>query len=420
MTTAKASTKTKATARAAFDKVTDLTQAHYAVNDTSKGLFQGATAADFDSFGAAADAANAAAPGGAIVPAGETTAISRWEALALRIAEAEEESPAKQFNYRDKWGNKAARSWVNELRGIKGSIERCRKEAKAVHLERGRAVDDNAKLMESAVQGLIEPHETAIKAIEAEEQARIDAHRAVLDRIAVLADAAGAEGGDGIVDVDARLAELAAIDTSTLEEFAQAGLNRQAEAIEQLGLLRDKLEAQEAQRIELESLRAQAAAREDADRIARAQQEAVEADRLAREAETERQRLAAEEQAHKEREAIAVREAQALAQVEAARLAQEEAERRLAEEVEARKAQAAAEDERLEREAKEARDAAALRDTAIAKQRELRESLVVELAEALATMIPETAATAIVDGTLHSAVQIDWSLVLPSDDFCPF
>ena len=364
--------------------------------------------------------ATTTSPDGAIVPAGETTAISRWEALALRIAEAEEKAPTKRFDYRDKWENKAARSWVNELRRVKGSIERCRKEAKAVHLERGRAVDDNAKLMESAVQGLIEPHETAIKAIEAEEQARIDAHRAVLDRIAVLADAAGAEGGDGIVDVDARLAELAAIDASTLEEFAQAGLNRQAEAIEQLGLLRDKLEAQEAQRIELEALRAQAAAREDADRIARLQQEAVEADRLAREAEAERWRLAAVKQAHKEREAIAAREAQALAQVEAARIAQEVAERRLAEEVAAREAQAAAEAERLEREAKEARDAAAARDVASAKQYELRESLVSALEEVLSTMDPATAATAIVNGTLHPAVQIDWLLVLPSDDLCPF
>ena len=109
------------------------------------------------------------APDGAIVPSGETTAISRWEALAFRIAEAEEKAPAKQFDYRDEWDNKAARSWVHELRGIKGLIERARKDAKAVHLERGKAVDENAKLLEAAVQGLIEPHETAIKAIEAEE-----------------------------------------------------------------------------------------------------------------------------------------------------------------------------------------------------------------------------------------------------------
>jgi len=344
--------------------------------------------------------ATTTAPDGAIVPAGETTAISRWEALAFRIAEAEEKAPSKRFDYRDKWENKAARSWVNELRGIKGSIERCRKEAKAVHLERGKAVDDSAKLLESAVQGLIEPHETAIKAIEAEEQARIDAHRAVLDRIAVLADAAGAEGGDGIVDVDARLAELAAIDTSTLEEFAQAGLNRQAEAIEQLGLLRDKLEAQESQRIELEALRAQAAAREDADRIARA----VEGDRLAREQEAERQRLEVQEQARKEREAAAVREAQALAQVEVARRAQEEAERR---------AQEAAEREQvrlnLEAEAAEQlRQAAAKAEDAKQQRRDGLEQALIDL---LITMGPADAARAIADETLHSAVKVDWTLV---------
>ncbi len=71
--------------------------------------------------------ATTTSPDGAIVPAGETTAISRWEisrweALALRIAEAEGKAPTKRFDYRDKWENKAARSWVNELRGIKGSM----------------------------------------------------------------------------------------------------------------------------------------------------------------------------------------------------------------------------------------------------------------------------------------------------------
>jgi hypothetical protein len=343
-------------------------------------------------------------PDGAIVPAGETTAISRWEALALRIAEAEEQAPTKQFNYRDKWENKQARSWIHDLRLLKGKIERARKDAKAVHLERGKAVDETAKTLESAVQGMIEPHETAIKAIESEEKARIDGHRAVLDRIAALSDAVGVEGESGIIDVDTRLAELASIDTSTLEEFAEAGLNRQAEAIEHLGLLRDKLEAQEAQRIELESLRAQAAAREDADRIARLQQEAVEADRLAREAETERQRLAAEEQAHKEREAIAVREAQALAQVEAARLAQEEAERRA-------KEAAAREEARVKQQAEMEAAARAAAARAAAAQQQCRDAFVAALTATLSTMGPDDAARAIADGTLHPAVKVDWSLV---------
>jgi hypothetical protein len=49
-----------------------------------------------------------------------------------------------------------------------------------------------------------------------------------------------------------------------------------------------------------------------------------------------------------------------------------------------------------------------------------RESLVSALEEVLLTMTPSIAAAAIVDGTLHPAIQIKWSSVLPSDDFCPF
>ena len=354
--------------------------------------------ADLPEGGAADDAATA--PDGAIVPVGKTTAISRWDAIACDIAIAEEAAATKRFDYRDDWDNKAARSYVHSLRLLKGKIERARKDAKAVHLELGKAVDENAKLLEASVQGLIEPHETAIKAIEAEETARIDAHRAVLDRIAALADAAPAEGEAGIIDVDARLAELAAIDASALQEFAQAGLNRQAEAIEQLGLLRDKLEAQEAQRIELEALRAQAAAREDADRIARA----VEADRLAREQEAERQRMEVQEQARKDREAAADREAQALAQVEVARRAQEDAERRAEEAAEREEARAKQEAEVAE----QLRQAAVKAEEARQQRRDGLEQALIDL---LLTMGPADAARAITDGTLHPAVQVDWALV---------
>ena len=124
--------------------------------------------ADLPEVGAADDATTT--PDGAIVLAGETTAISRWEALACDIAIAEEAAATKRFDYRDDWDNKAARSYVYSLRRLKGKIERARQDAKAVHLERGKAVDENAKLLEASVQGLIEPHETAIKAIEAEER----------------------------------------------------------------------------------------------------------------------------------------------------------------------------------------------------------------------------------------------------------
>jgi len=314
-------------------------------------------------------------PQAAIVPAdNDAVAISRWEAIANDIAIAGQTAPTKTFDYHDKSDNKRARSWVHELRQLKGRIERARKDAKAVHLQRGKAVDETAKSLEAAVQGLIEPHETAIKAIEAEEQARVDAHRAVLDRIAALA-----EEITTAAEAEARLAELLAIDTSGLEEFAQAGVNRQAKAIERLEFLRDTLAAQEAERIELEALRAEKAAREEAERIERIRQEAVEADRLAR-------------------------EAQALAQVEAARLAQQEAER-LAEEAAAR------EEARIRQQAEmeaERREAAARAEEA---RQQRRAAFVAALTKTLAAMDPGAAAAAIADGQLHPAVRVDWSQV---------
>jgi hypothetical protein len=368
---------------------------------TTKAATTAPTATTAEVLPAEAPAATEATttPQAAIVPAAEAQAISRWEAIACDIAIAEGKAPGKVFDYDDQWDNKQARSWVYELRQLKGKIERARKDAKAVHLQRGKTVDETAKTLEAAVQGLIEPHETAIKAIEAREEARIEAHRAVLDRIAALT-----EGVETALDASARLAELGTIDPTTLEEFSVAGANRCAEALERLQILHDTLAAQEAERIELEALRAEKAAREDADRIAQLQREAVEADRLAREAETERRRLAAEEQAHKEREASAAREAQALAQVEAARLAQEEAERR-AEEAAAR------EEARLKQQAE---TEAALREAAAraeeAKQQR-RDAFVAALTATLTTMDPGAAARAIADGTLHPAVRVDWSEV---------
>lgn len=199
--------------------------------------------------------------GAALVADSETSALSRWEAVAIDISNATKESEEKVFNYRDKKGEKAARSWIAQLRKIKASVERARKEAKSVHLERGRRVDETAKLLTAAVQGLIEPHETEIKAIEAEEQARIDAHKAVLARIELLT-----EGIETSQEAGLRLAALEEIDVSGLEEFSTAGQNRKAEAIAKLQELGESLLLRENERAELELLRAAAAKREEEER----------------------------------------------------------------------------------------------------------------------------------------------------------
>lgn len=192
----------------------------------------------------------------------ETSALSRWEALAADIAIATEESGVKQFNYGDVTGNAQARSWMAKLRKLKGRIERARKEAKAPYLERGKAVDETAKTLEKAVQGLIDPHEREILAIEAQERVRIEAHSAMLDRISKLA-----EGVTSSAEAHARLVELTAIDLTLLEEFQSAGLNRQAEAGARLKGLWDSLLIQEAEQAELQALRAEKARREAAEAL---------------------------------------------------------------------------------------------------------------------------------------------------------
>jgi hypothetical protein len=206
----------------------------------------------------------------------ETSALTRWDALAADIAIATEQAEGKAFDYRDKWDNRQARSWVAQLRKIKGKIERARKDAKAVHLDRGKAVDEAAKLLEASVQGLIEPHERELKVLEAEEQARIDGHKAVLELIAELA-----EGAATSAESRAMLAELTAIDTTTLEEFSAAGANRQLEGTEKLQTLIDALQIQESERAELERLRAEQAQRQEAERQEAIRQQAIADEREA-------------------------------------------------------------------------------------------------------------------------------------------
>ena len=360
----------------------------------------------------------AEAPDGAIVAAdAETTALSRWDALAADIAIASQNADGRTFDYSDRWENKEARSLVAGLRRLKGRIERARKDAKAVHLERGRAVDATAKVLESSVQALIEPHELAFNAIAAVEEARIAGHRAVLDRIAELAQPPATAA-----EAEAKLAELATIDSTLLEEFATAGANRLADAIDGMEEQVAALLQREAMQAELEALRAEKAARDEAERQEAIRQQAI-ADERAR---AEQERIAEQERQQQERTAAeaaaARREADAAAAAEAARQAQEAAERR------------AAEAERQVAEA-QAREAARLQAEAEAEQqrqiehaqRVAQERLVVEaaardrearvgafrdqLAWSVAAMDAADVIDALIDGTLHPAISIDWARI---------
>lgn len=212
---------------------------------------------------------------------GQTQALDRWEALAIRVAVATEEAEAlPPFDYHDKLEAKACRSHCAKLRRIKGDIERARKEAKAVHLERGRAVDDGAKTLAGAIDALIEPHEQALRAIEDAEAARVQRHQAVIAKIKALG--AGTISTPGEFDraavTSAEFAELAneleAIDTSGLEEFTAMATTLHRDAVADLqAKLKDALQREEEAR-ELARLREEQAVREQQERDERIRQEA--------------------------------------------------------------------------------------------------------------------------------------------------
>jgi hypothetical protein len=326
--------------------------------------------------------------------------------LAHRIAKASQEAEGKVFHYRTPSDNEAARSYIANLRRLKGDIERAREDAKAVHLQRGREVDSTAKDLKSAVQDLIEPHQRELDKIVAEEKFRIAQHRGTLDRIAALA-----EGVTTSAEAEARLQQLATIDTSGLEDFRAAGEARHAEAEAQLLTLRDTLRQQEADQAELAALRADRAAREQAERDERIRQEAVEAERqqaaeaaqraeAERQAEQKRQRLEAEGQANREREKARA----ALAAAETARQAQEAAEQR------EREAIATAEAARAAEEARQAAEALRIQQAEEA-QRLRRNALCDELTALIEQHKPSKLAELIISGELHPAITIDWSKV---------
>lgn len=342
----------------------------------------------------------------ALVPTPQPEAITRWEALAHRIAQLSQEAESKVFHYRVPVDAKACRSYLASLRRVNGDIDRAHQDAKRVHLERGREVDRTSRALKEAVQHLIEPHQRELDKIAAEEEYRIAQHRGTLDRIATLV-----EGVTTSAEAEARLQQLAAINTSGLEEFRAAGEARHAEAEAQLLGLLDTLRQQEADQAELAALRADRAAREQAERDERIRQEAVEAERqqaaeaaqhaeAARQAEQERQRLEAEEQANKEREKARA----ALAAAETARQAQEAAEQR------EREAVATAEAARATEEARQAAEAFRIQQAEEA-QRLRRSAFCNELTAAIEGRKPPVLAVLIISGELHPAITIDWSKV---------
>jgi hypothetical protein len=208
--------------------------------------------------------------------------ITQYQVLLGDINEAKRNAAAAKFDYAEKQGEKAARSYIWGLRLLKGRIDSARKDAKAWALNYGRAVDEKAKDLVSEIDALIHPHQAQLDAIAAAEARRVEAHRAVLNRAVDLGEV---RFGATSAEIRLRMESLDGITLEGLEEFADqvaAAIVRSRAAL--TGMLA-QAEAAEAQQRELEQRRAEEAEQQRLAEVARKEQEAQEErDRLAREA----------------------------------------------------------------------------------------------------------------------------------------
>jgi hypothetical protein len=216
----------------------------------------------------------------------ETTAIviSQFDVLLGDIKEAKAKAADVTFDYNTKEGNKAARSYIFDKRKLNARIESARTDAKAYALAYGRTVDSQAAELKGEVAALIKPHQEAIDAIAKAEADRVQRHRDVIDGIRAMGSI---QFGASSSMIARWLDEVKAADVDALEEFTDEGKAALVDTLRSLEAAHAKAQADEAAAAELEQLREQQRIQKEKDaedaRI-KAQQEAIaEAARKAQE-----------------------------------------------------------------------------------------------------------------------------------------
>jgi len=321
----------------------------------------------------------------ALATAPKAIVISQFDVLLGDIKEAAAAAKDATFDYADPKGNKLARSYIFAIRKLKARIESARTDAKAYALAYGRTVDSQAAELKDQVDALIKPHQDAIDAITKAEADRVQRHRTVIHFITDLGRVPFGASAEALA---ASLEGAKAADIDGLEEFKDEAAAALLETIRTLEAAHAKALADEAAATELEQLREQQRIQQEKEAEAERERKAQErADAAAIAAVEESERKAAEAQARAEAAEAALARQQA---IDAAR-DEEEADNTVRamhlEEMEAAVGPAEA----------------AVADAEV--------QLKLELQEALAGKSRLQVVDALVGGTLHPAITIDWSKV---------
>lgn len=259
------------------------------------------------------------------------TAIAEYTETAMALATLRQQYQGVVYDVTVPKEMKAAKEGRAELRTLRTTLEKTRKEIKAPALERCRLIDDEAKRITAELVALEEPIDVQIKAEEARAEAerleKLEAERlrveAVQQKIQAIRDVPSSLLGKPSVIIAGQLAKLQA---TVLDEdemgadyiTATDALTAAIANVERLLAAQKETEAEQArvkaEREELKRMREEnarlqreAEARAEADRLERERVAQIERDRVAaeeREAlqQAERERIAREEETRKERE----------------------------------------------------------------------------------------------------------------------
>lgn len=221
--------------------------------------------------------------------------IEVYKPFVEQLAELQKLNAEKVFDYESPDGNKEARSHVYSLRRTKGAVDAARKQAKEESLQLGRRIDAEAKVLISAIEEMIEQHDTKIKAIE---QREIDRVAGIRDRIdGMLTIAANKMTRSSDLRAQLTALKVIAIDDSFAEFATEAAKVKDAVASEFERAI-EAAEKAEAEAAELARLRAEDQARKVKERDAAI---AAEAEARAKAEADKKAKAVAEEAAARER-----------------------------------------------------------------------------------------------------------------------
>lgn len=288
------------------------------------------------------------------------TAIAEYSETARALADLRQRHQGVVYDVTVSKEMKAAKESRAELRGLRTSLEKTRKEIKSPALERCRLIDAEAKRITAELVSLEEPIDVQIRAeesrVEAERLAKLEEERrrveALQQKIQAIRDVPASLVGKPSVIIAGQLEKLrgTVLDEQEMGEYAIAADDALMAAIARTAELLDAQQASEAEqkrikaeREELERIRA------DNERLQREADERAAADRAEadRKAQAERDRVAAEERTQREAEQAERERLEAIERGKAMEAAAAERER-LAAERAAVEAEQKAERERLQ------------------------------------------------------------------------